>query len=259
MTVILLRHGVSTSNLGHTLAGRSPGVELAERGFEQAVALAERLSQLPIAQIVRSPLLRCEQTVAPLAEKLGLTQIVEDRLAEVDYGEWTGRKLSELVKEPLWQVVQRHASGAIFPGGEGLADVQIRSVAAVREYDRRLSAEHERDVLWLACSHGDVIKAVLADALGIHLDGFQRIVAEPASISVVRYAPTSPSVWRINDTGTDLSALIPKKGEQTTQSVPGGEVGNAAATPPDGDNEHRHATHVPGGADATGDPRIPHP
>ena len=139
---------------------------------------------------MRSPLLRCEQTVAPLAEKLGLTQIVEDRLAEVDYGEWTGRKLSELVKEPLWQVVQRHASGAIFPGGEGLADVQIRSVAAVREYDRRLSAEHERDVLWLACSHGDVIKAVLADALGIHLDGFQRIVAEPASISVVRYAPT---------------------------------------------------------------------
>ena len=258
MTVILLRHGVSTSNTGHTLAGRTPGVELAERGREQAQALAERLAALPIAQIVRSPLLRCEQTVAPLAEKLGLPPVVEDRLAEVEYGEWTGRKLADLVKEPLWQVVQRHASGAIFPGGEGLAEMQVRSVAAIREHDRRLCAEHERDMLWLACTHGDVIKAVLADALGIHLDGFQRIVAEPASISVVRYAPTSPSVWRINDTGTDLSALAPKPDGQTEQSVPGGEVGNAAATPMHGDNGNDQAADVAGGADATGDPRISH-
>lgn len=259
MTVILLRHGVSTSNTGHTLAGRSPGVALAERGREQAQGLVDRLGPLPIAQIVRSPLLRCEQTVAPLAEKLGLDPLVDDRLAEVDYGDWTGRKLGDLVKEPLWQVVQRHASGAVFPGGEGLADVQTRAVAAVREHDRKLAAAYERDVLWLACSHGDVIKAVLADALGIHLDGFQRIVAEPASISVVRYAPTSPSVWRINDTGTDLSALIPKQGEQIGQSVPGGEVVNAAATASSGDNGTDQATDVSGGADATRDSRLPNP
>lgn len=233
MTVILLRHGVSTSNVARTLAGRSPGVELDPRGQEQALALAERLSALPIEAIVRSPLLRCEQTVAPLAEKCGLTPVVEERLAEVDYGDWTGRELKELLEEPLWKVVQRHASGAVFPGGEGLADVQIRAVAAMREHERRLAAEYDRDVLWVACTHGDVIKSVLADALGIHLDGFQRIVAEPASISVVRYTPTSPFVWRINDTGTDLTALVPKpKAADETEAVPGGEVN----TPPSGDN-----------------------
>ncbi|WP_068273475.1 histidine phosphatase family protein [Aldersonia kunmingensis] len=234
MTVILLRHGVSTSNVARTLAGRSPGVELDPRGQEQALAVAERLSALPIEAIVRSPLLRCEQTVAPLAEKCGLTPVIEDRLAEVDYGDWTGRELKELLEEPLWKVVQRHASGAVFPGGEGLADVQVRAIAAIREHERRLAAEYDRDVLWVACTHGDVIKSVLADALGIHLDGFQRIVAEPASISVVRYSPTSPFVWRINDTGTDLTALVPKpkSAHEQTEAVPGGEVN----TPASGDN-----------------------
>ncbi|MBJ8345630.1 histidine phosphatase family protein [Antrihabitans sp. YC2-6] len=242
MTVILLRHGVSTSNLSHTLAGRAPGVELAERGREQALVIADRLSQLPIDAVVRSPLLRCEQTVAPLAEKLGLTPVVEDRLAEVDYGEWTGQAIKDLLKEPLWKVVQRHASGAFFPGGEGLAEVQIRAVAAIRQHEARLVAQHDRDVLWIACTHGDVIKSILADALGIHLDGFQRIVAEPASISVVRYSATSPYVWRFNDTGADLSALAnfakPRAADTTgtaSEPIPGGEVSNVEV----GDNKNQ--------------------
>ncbi|KAA0023627.1 histidine phosphatase family protein [Antrihabitans cavernicola] len=235
MTVILLRHGVSTSNTAHTLAGRSPGIELDDRGRQQAQTLADRLAGVPIDAIVRSPLLRCEQTVAPLADDRGLVPIVEDRLAEVDYGDWTGRKLAELLKEPLWKVVQRHASGAVFPGGEGLADVQHRAVTAIRHHDARLAAEYGRDALWIACTHGDVIKSVLADAFGIHLDGFQRIVAEPASISVVRYTATSPYVWRVNDTGSDLSGLAPKPPAKDdavdSEPVPGGEVSGV------GDNE----------------------
>jgi probable phosphomutase (TIGR03848 family) len=201
---------------------------LTDRGREQADALVDRLASLPIDAVIRSPLLRCEQTVAPLSAKIGVTPVVEDRLSEVDYGEWTGRTLSELVAEPLWKVVQRHASGAVFPGGEGLAEVQRRAVDAVREHDRRLAAEYNRDVLWVACTHGDVIKSLLADALGIHLDGFQRIVAEPASISVVRYTPTGPYVWRLNDTGMDLSSLRPTKSTDLSDSgpVPGGEVGD---------------------------------
>jgi probable phosphomutase (TIGR03848 family) len=229
MTVILLRHGESTSNTARTLAGRSPGIALTERGREQAATLAERLAPLPIDALVRSPLLRCEQTLAPLADKIGVISTVEDGLAEVDYGDWTGRALADLVAEPLWKVVQRNASGAVFPGGEGLADVQHRAVAAIRHHESRLAREYGRDVLWVACTHGDVIKSVLADALAIHLDGFQRIVAEPASISVVRYGPTGPSVWRVNDTGSDLSALRPVNPAAAADSgaVPGGEVGNA--------------------------------
>src|SRR5690242_17231095 len=110
MTVILLRHGRSTSNTAHTLAGRSEGVDLDDKGCEQADALVARVADLPIKAIVRSPLLRCERTVAPLAAALGLEPVVEDRLSEVDYGTWTGAKIGDLVKEPLWAVVQQQPS-----------------------------------------------------------------------------------------------------------------------------------------------------
>lgn len=234
MTVILLRHGVSTSNVAHTLAGRSAGVDLTDRGREQAQMVAQRLGSLPIEHIVSSPLLRCQRTVTPLADKLGLEAEPDERLLEVDYGEWTGRPLGELVSEPLWKVVQRHASAAVFPSGEGLAQVQFRAVAAIRQRDREFADKHGGDVLWVACTHGDVIKSVLADAFGIHLDGFQRIVVEPASISVVRYSPTAPYVWRVNDTGSDLASLAaisPQTGRESRSGpVPGGETGTTGST-----------------------------
>lgn len=216
MTVVLLRHGRSTSNTAHVLAGQSDGVDLDDRGREQAAALVQRLGSLPIRAIVTSPLLRCTRTIEPLAAALGLVPLVDERLSEVDYGQWTGRKLGELVKEPLWKVVQAQPSAAVFPDGEGLAHVQARAVTAVREHDRRLADEHSGDALWLACTHGDVIKAVVADALGTHLDSFQRIVADPASMSVIRYTPMRPFVLHVNHTGADIAAGLtapPANGE----------------------------------------------
>ena len=138
MTVLLVRHGRSTSNTAHVLAGRSEGVELDDKGRQQAAELVERIGELPIRAVVRSPQLRCRLTVEPLVEKLGVEAEVDDRFAEVDYGEWTGRKLGELFKEPLWSVVQAHPSAAVFPGGEGLAEVQTRAVAAVAWFLRFL-------------------------------------------------------------------------------------------------------------------------
>src|SRR5690242_6918992 len=211
MTVILLRHGRSTSNTANTLAGRAEGVDLDVRGVEQAVDLVGRIGDLPVRAIVRSPLLRCERTVEPLAAALGVEPLVDERLTEVDYGAWTGRKIGDLVKEPLWGVVQAQPSAAVFPDGEGLAQVQARAVAAVRQRDRALAEEHGADALWVACTHGDVIKAVLADALGVHLDGFQRITADPASMSVIRYTDMRPFVVHINHTGSRLSAGLAAK------------------------------------------------
>ncbi|HUE31367.1 MAG TPA: histidine phosphatase family protein [Mycobacterium sp.] len=219
MTVILLRHGRSTSNTAGILAGRSEGVDLDDKGREQAAGLIDRIGDLPIRAVVTSPLLRCRRTVEPLAESLCLEPFVDERLAEVDYGEWTGRKIGELASEALWRVVQAHPSAAVFPGGEGLAQVQARAVAAVREHDRRLADEHSGDALWVACTHGDVIKAVIADAYGIHLDGFQRITADPGSVSVIRYTPLRPFVLHVNHTGARLSAALragpPPKDEPT--------------------------------------------
>jgi probable phosphomutase (TIGR03848 family) len=241
VTVILLRHGRSTSNTAGVLAGRSEGVDLDDKGREQATGLIDRIGELPIRAVVSSPMLRCRRTVEPLAAALCLEPLIDDRLSEVDYGEWTGRKIGELAKEPLWAVVQAHPSAAVFPGGEGLAQVQARAVAAVREHDRRLAEEYggpeKRDVLWLACTHGDVIKSLIADAYGIHLDGFQRVNADPASVSVIRYTPLRPFVLHVNHTGARLSAALraapppPKaesNGEQPAQSsdaVVGGSTG----------------------------------
>lgn len=226
MTVILLRHGRSTSNTAHVLAGRATGIDLDDRGREQADGLVARIGSLPIRALVTSPLLRCRRTLEPLAAALGLEPIVDERLSEVDYGQWTGRKIGELVKEPLWAVVQAQPSAAVFPEGEGLADVQARAVAAVRERDRRLAEEHGGHVLWLACTHGDVIKAVVADALGTHLDSFQRITADPASMSVISYTPLRPFVVHINHTGAQLAAGLAAKPSETdgADEVPKGDA-----------------------------------
>ena len=230
-TVILLRHSRSTANSAGVLAGRTPGVALDEDGQAQAQALVERLAQLPLAAVISSPLQRCRETVAPLAQARALEVSVDDRFVEVDYGEWTGRELRKLGKESLWKVVQAHPSAAVFPGGEGLAALQARAVAAVREWDAKLAAEHGPEVLWLVCTHGDVIKAVLADALGVHLDGFQRIVAHPCSVSVVTYTETRPFVQRVNDCGDDLRSLVPPKRRRrrrpSSDATPGGSTGTS--------------------------------
>ncbi|WP_024873845.1 histidine phosphatase family protein [Saccharomonospora piscinae] len=216
-TVILLRHGRSTANSSGVLAGRTPGVGLDDTGRAQAEALVARLATVSLADVVTSPLLRCRQSVAPLVKDRGLTVRPESRLSEVDYGDWRNRELKSLAKEPLWPVVQAHPSAVVFPGGEGLAQVQARAVAAVRDHDARVTAAHGDDAVWLACTHGDVIKAVLADALGQHLDLFQRIVVEPASVSVIRYTETRPFVLRMNDCGGELGGIVPPAPSKTSK------------------------------------------
>jgi probable phosphomutase (TIGR03848 family) len=223
-TVVLLRHARSTANGSGVLAGRSPGVELDAAGQKQAAALVERLEPVPLVAVVSSPLTRCQQTVTSLATWRGLEVVTDPAVSEVDYGEWTNRELKTLVKEPLWTVVQHHPSAAVFPGGEGLAAVQARSVAAVRAHDARITAEHGPGAVWLLCSHGDVIKSIVADALGQHLDSFQRIVVDPASVSVIRYTDTRPFVMRVNDTGGELASIVPHKPE-TGDATVGGSAG----------------------------------
>jgi probable phosphomutase (TIGR03848 family) len=210
-TVILVRHGRSTANAGGVLAGWSPGVALDDTGRAQATALAARLAALPLAAVVCSPLQRCQETVGPLlGTRPELPLHTDERVGECHYGDWTGRKIGELAEEPMWATVQRHPSAAVFPGeeGESLRAMQARAVDAVRDWNDRIEAEHGPDALFLVCSHGDVIKALAADALGMHLDLFQRISTDPCSVTVVRYTPHRPFLLRLGDTG-DLTALVP--------------------------------------------------
>jgi probable phosphomutase (TIGR03848 family) len=219
--VILARHGRTTANATGVLAGRSKGVHLDETGVGQARAAAERLAGLPLAAVVSSPLERCRETGREIVRRQDPSPRVssERGLVECDYGSWTGRELKTLAKEPMWRTVQSHPSAAVFPDGETMADMSARAVAAVRRWDGRVEAEHGADAVWVAVSHGDVIKAILADALGIHLDAFQRIMVDPASLSVVRYTPLRPFVVSMNTTAGDLSHLRPPAKKRRTRKV----------------------------------------
>lgn len=237
-TVILLRHGRSTANGAGILAGRSAGVDVDSTGAQQASALIDRLAECRIARIVSSPMLRCLSTVAPLAAALGLDVTVDDRLAEVDYGDWTGRRLADLATEPLWRIVQTHPSAAVFPNGEALAAVSARAVAAARSH----AARDDGSGAVLICSHGDVIASILADALGMHQDLFQRLVVSPASVSVIRYTSARAFVEHVNDTGSlagigMYSVAAPRTGAVDGEGAPDVEPavraqpGAAAADP----------------------------
>jgi probable phosphomutase (TIGR03848 family) len=217
-TLLLVRHGL-TEMTGPVLAGWTPGVRLDERGRKQVAELSERLAPVPLDAIVSSPLERCQETArAILAGRDGLEVRTDERFGEVRYGEWTGRRLEELAKEELWKVVQAHPSAARFPGGEALADVQHRAVAAVREWNDRLGPK----ATYAVCSHGDVIKAIVADALGLHLDQFQRIQADPATLTVIRYTELRPFLVRLNDHGTHVEDLLAKSGEGSDAAIGGG-------------------------------------
>jgi probable phosphomutase (TIGR03848 family) len=205
-TVLLLRHGRTASNAAGSLAGRT-AIDLDEVGLTQAKTVGERLAGIPLAAVVSSPLNRCLQTLSLALPAVAPT--IEPDLIECGYGEWEGQPLKTLAKDPLWRVVQQHPSAVTFPGGESMAAMATRAIAAVRHHDARVSRDHGDAALWLACTHGDIIKAIVADALGLHLDQFQRIVADPASVTVIRYTPVRPFVVRLNDTGGALGALLP--------------------------------------------------
>lgn len=223
-TLILVRHGRSTANNAGVLAGWTPKVALDERGTAQAAALPGRLAGVPLAMAVTSPLQRCQETLRPLLEaRPGLPVHVDERIGECRYGDWTGRKLKELTGEPLWTTVQQHPSAAAFPGpeGESVRAMQTRAVDAVRDWNARIEAKHGAHAVYLMCSHGDIIKSLVADALGLHLDLFQRISVEPCSITAIRYTPLRPFLLRLGDTG-EFRALAPE------EDGPAGADGDAA-------------------------------
>ncbi len=206
-TVLLVRHGRTTANEKGILAGTAPGTDLDSRGIEQAQELSESLSGMEVSAIISSPLERTMQTAEVLAKNLvnksgaPLEISREPALAECEYGDWTGRSLSELAQEELWRLVQDHPASVVFPGanGESMANMQHRAVGAVRRWNDLLGS----DAIYVAVSHGDVIKAILADALGMHLDLFQRIGVDPCSVSVINYAPNRPFVLSTNGSSAD--------------------------------------------------------
>ena len=208
-TLVLIRHA-RTAETGTLLSGRRDGIPLSANGRSEAKLLAERLAGVQFAGIITSPIQRCLETVeairstrSPNVPARPNTRI-EERLTEVDYGGWTGRELKVLAKDPLWNTVQRQPSAMQFPGGESLRAAATRATEAIRDLD----AEFKDDDVWLAVSHGDIIKAIISDASGAPLDLFQRIVIDPASISVIRFGAERPAILRLNESASGIASLF---------------------------------------------------
>jgi len=205
-TVLLVRHGRTAANARGVLAGRAAGVGLDEAGRKQVARMAERLAPIELRAVVSSPLMRCRQTARAIVERQhGSPATPLDRnLTEADYGEWQGRLISELSREPMWSVVQSRPSTAVFPGGEAMTAMQQRALSALRRYDELFGP----DAVWVAISHADIIKSVLAHAQGMHLDQFQRIAVAPASVSIVRFGERGAELIAANTDAGELGDLL---------------------------------------------------
>lgn len=230
-TVILVRHGRTTANASGLLAGRTPGVHLDEVGRDQAAVTGDRLAAVPLVGVVSSPLERCRQTAGFILDRQqGAPHApVDADLTECDYGQWQGRTLTELATEELWPIVQSQPSAVTFPGGESMAGMQARAVAAIRRRDAAFQGEHGPGAVWVAVSHGDIIKSVLADALGMHLDLFQRISVGPASVSIVHYGAGRPTVHATNTDAGNLAWLATSM--HSGDAPVGGGAGQQAPPP----------------------------
>ncbi len=200
--VVLVRHAV-TAETGPVLSGRRPGIDLSEKGRQQAEAAAERLAGLPVTHVYASPLERCRQTADEIATRLGLPVEIMPELMEADYGEWSGQKITDLRSTPLWKLVQVTPSAVRFPGGESIREMQSRMISAAEE----VVANHAGELVVLV-SHADPIKALVAHFTGVHLDLFQRLFVSPASATVLRFGPVGAALVKLNDTGS-LDELRP--------------------------------------------------
>jgi probable phosphomutase (TIGR03848 family) len=202
-TVVLVRHG-RTSTTGRVLPGRAPGLHLSSAGQDQAGAVAARIATLPRTPtaIYASPLERAQETAAPIAKALHLRTRTAHGLVECDFGDWTGARLTTLRRKPEWRAVQSAPSTFRFPRGESFTEMQARTWDAVLE----LGAKHPGESI-VAVSHADPIKAVVATALGIPLDLFQRTVISTCSVSIIIVGASVPIVLCVNALGA-LSELV---------------------------------------------------
>lgn len=190
----LIRHG-STDAVGHTLAGRTPGVHLDVIGARQSDWLVARLAGTTIAGIYSSPLERTMETAEPLAAHVGVPVQVREGLNEIDFGEWTGRSFHDLEARPHWRQFNRVRSTTRIPGGEHFAEVQARVVAELE----RIGAAHPESSVAIV-SHADTIRTALAYCAGVPIDLFLRLEISPASISVISVTENGPGILCINQT-----------------------------------------------------------
>lgn len=208
--LIFLRHAHSVANESGLLSGQLPGVSLSKQGKKEAQELVGRLGTLQLDSIRVSPMQRCQETISPWLESRfssGLKNYeLDEQIIEMNYGSWSGRKLTSLSREKMWKEIQQRPSKVQFPEGEKFVAMQKRAVKSIYDaLDSKKAGSH------LFVSHGDVIKAMVAYLLKMKLDDFQSLVINPASVTVLDYDGDTSRLMAFNDTSTSVSQFISGK------------------------------------------------
>lgn len=196
--LLVMRHGQTDWNIDgqKRVMGRRP-IPLNREGRNQVRRTARSLREMPLVAIYSSPIVRALQSAQLVMQGRGAIPLIEEEgLAEIDYGAWLDRELTDIMQSEAWRDYWCRGAVAQVPGGERVIDVQRRSVAAAS----RARAQYP-DGRILFVSHADVIKALMAYYLCVPLDEWQSFKIDNASISVVRFESDRPRVWRLNANG----------------------------------------------------------
>jgi probable phosphoglycerate mutase len=190
--IYLLRHAQSVANTKGILAGQDDSVELSKVGFKQAESLVSYLSAIKFSKVYSSPLTRCIQTIAPFMEKNSKIDFqIENRVIEMNYGKWSGRKLAVLSKDSKWKSVQNNPAGFTFPQGESFKSMRRRVDLALADLKKKKGPI-------LVVTHGDIIKMAITSSLGLPINRFQSFVVEPASLTVINLEKSGATILQSN-------------------------------------------------------------
>ena len=191
-TLLLVRHGETVDNVRQIMQGQTQG-KLTPNGIEQARALAAELKDTPIDVAISSPLERSYMTCSFCADLHGLPVLKDDRLLEINHGDWEGKLADEIeARYPeafhRWHT-QPHTVTMPGQGGESLEDVRVRARAAFDDYVRKYDGKTV-----LVAAHDAVNKAIICDILGLDMSHFWQIKQDNTCINVLE---CQDGVWRL--------------------------------------------------------------
>ena len=190
--IYLLRHAQSVANTKGILAGQDDSVDLSKVGFKQAESLVSYLSAIKFSKVYSSPLTRCIQTIAPFMEKNSKIDFqIENKVIEMNYGKWSGRKLAVLSRDSKWKSVQNNPAGFTFPQGESFKSMR-------RRIDLALTNLKKEKGPILVVTHGDIIKMAITSSLGLPINRFQSFVVEPASLTIINLEKSGATILQSN-------------------------------------------------------------
>jgi len=205
-TFLLLRHAHSVANKAGILAGQLEGIGLSKDGIAQVNKLTSSFENLKIDRIISSPMQRCLETVESIARSKRKRISIDERLIEMNYGSWSGKKLSKLSRMKEWKVIQTKPSAFRFPQGESFKELEERIESLLKDLTRKYPKE-----TILIITHGDIVKIAASLTVGSGLDNFQKFAVDPCSLTTLSWGSKARMLLTFNQKIVSIKSSKKKK------------------------------------------------